>query len=203
MVSGPVPKSILESQTEADEPSRVPRQSPRSVSEPVPRPKLYDSGLAFSTSRREGLTLETSKSIAGLSDALLKLKMKKAENGSLESKPRQSLVPRTSVPTKDRENVETTAAPPSTSMRLSSIHRPRQSLAAIALGNDNIGGEGSEAGMKSTLVATGGIFKGIVAFVDVKTSDGDDAGPIFTEMLRSLGAKVGMPLHTSLRASLT
>lgn len=33
-------------------------------------------------------------------------------------------------------------------------------------------------------------FKGVVAFVDVRTADGEDASPIFVEMLKSLGARV-------------
>jgi hypothetical protein len=37
---------------------------------------------------------------------------------------------------------------------------------------------------------------GVVAFVDVKTSAGDEAGGLFVDMLRSLGAKVGCSGYT-------
>jgi len=37
-----------------------------------------------------------------------------------------------------------------------------------------------------------GCLKGVVAFVDVRTAEGDDAGSVFIEMLKSCGAKVRM-----------
>ncbi len=55
--------------------------------------------------------------------------------------------------------------------------------------------EGEQAGDKSLAAIMSstngeGCLKGVVAFVDVKTADGDDASPIFSDMLRALGAKV-------------
>lgn len=37
---------------------------------------------------------------------------------------------------------------------------------------------------------TAAVLKGVVAFVDVKTAEGDEAGHVFVEILRSLGARV-------------
>ena len=39
-------------------------------------------------------------------------------------------------------------------------------------------------------------LKGVVAYVDVHSSDGDDASPIFAEMLKSLGARVSEKQNT-------
>jgi hypothetical protein len=39
-----------------------------------------------------------------------------------------------------------------------------------------------------------GCLKGVVAFVDVRTEDGDEANAIFVEMLKGLGARVGTRL---------
>ncbi|SCZ89078.1 BZ3500_MvSof-1268-A1-R1_Chr1-1g00939 [Microbotryum saponariae] len=37
------------------------------------------------------------------------------------------------------------------------------------------------------------VLRGVVAFVDVRTLEGDDAGMIFTDMLKSMGARVSRP----------
>jgi hypothetical protein len=50
-------------------------------------------------------------------------------------------------------------------------------------------GDRSLAAILSTATETK-CFKGVVAFVDVRTTDGEDASPIFVEMLKSLGARV-------------
>ena len=47
-----------------------------------------------------------------------------------------------------------------------------------------------------------GCLKGVIAFVDVRTAEGDDAGSVFIEMLKTCGAKVNEaarrhPLHFS------
>lgn len=57
--------------------------------------------------------------------------------------------------------------------------------------------DGEQAGDKSLAAILSstcgeGCLKGVVAFVDVKTADGDDASMIFSDMLRSLGAKVSV-----------
>jgi 3-deoxy-D-arabino-heptulosonate 7-phosphate (DAHP) synthase class II len=36
------------------------------------------------------------------------------------------------------------------------------------------------------------ILKDVVAFVDVKTAEGDEAGGVFVDILRGLGARVGI-----------
>lgn len=177
------------------------RQSPRSVSEPVPRPK---SSLSSSTARREGLSLETSKSIAGLSDALNKLKVKRPDASSEPNRPKPSARIGLGPPSKvASSSVAPAAAAPSliepttsSSSRLSSVHRPRQSMLPPAKSPDSsISSEEECAGDKSlaaimSSTSGGGCFRGVVAFIDVKTSDGEDAGPIFTAMIKALGGKV-------------
>jgi hypothetical protein len=41
-------------------------------------------------------------------------------------------------------------------------------------------------------------LKGVVAFVDARTQEGDDASSVFVEMLKLLGAKVGLPARRRL-----
>ena len=56
--------------------------------------------------------------------------------------------------------------------------------------------EANEAGISDTALKTSSIgsplkfLKNCVVFVDVRTDDGDDAGSLFVEMLKSAGAKV-------------
>ncbi|KAK4685299.1 hypothetical protein P7C73_g4856, partial [Tremellales sp. Uapishka_1] len=139
--------------------------SPRSISEPLRR-----SALSLST-RREGFSnIETSKSLVGLSQALDKLKMKKSES-------RAKLSLATSVAVTPRFAVLQVPTP---------IPRPRFS-AVVPM--DDLPGDRSIAALLSSTSGEG-CFKGVVAFVDVRTAEGDDAGCIFSEMLRSLGAKV-------------
>jgi hypothetical protein len=64
--------------------------------------------------------------------------------------------------------------------------------------------EGGSAGKKSALK----VLKKCAIFVDVRTDDGDDAGSLFVDMLRGLGARVShkvlfssFPLNTCLRYS--
>ncbi len=66
---------------------------------------------------------------------------------------------------------------------------------------------GSSGGPSSTPTAPGPltpassapleILKECVIFVDVKTEDGEDAGSIFVDMLRGLGAKVCKEIRVS------
>jgi hypothetical protein len=203
MVSGPVTRRIQDSSSDLPQP----RPSSRSVSAPYSRTiaETPISRLSASTSRREGLSLETSKSIAGLSEALLKLKMKKIDlsaAGSSDTR-RESMIPRAPTPSYSKaqsEDLEESGSRSTANLsRLSSVHRPRQSLAALASGPSETTGDMGEAGDRSlaalVVSETGqGIMKGVIAFVDVKTSDGDDVSPLFSGMLRSLGAKVRLAI---------
>ena len=178
------------------------RQSPRSVSEPAPRAQPR-ADLSASTSRREGMSMETSKSMAGLSDALNKLKMRKSESLSEPNRhrPLTSLsiaAPASRAPLAGPSAFKQPALPvAASSSRISNVHRPRQSIAPLTMAPADISmtheeeqvGDRSLAAILSTTTETK-CFKGVVAFVDVRTADGEDASPIFVEMLKSLGARV-------------
>jgi hypothetical protein len=170
------------------------RPTMRSVSDPAPRPR---SSLASSTSsRREGFSADTSKSLAGLSDALAKLKVRREitqANTSTNAKSGPLAVLKPKAPSvlaevSDRLSTNTLNTSIPSSSRLSNVHRPRSSIvgADVSMMED---GDRSIAALLSS--STGGrALKGVVAFVDVKTDDGACAGDLWSEMLRSLGAKV-------------
>ncbi|TYJ54247.1 hypothetical protein B9479_005092 [Cryptococcus floricola] len=170
--------------------------SSRSVSNPGPR-----SRLSLSSSRREGLSDETSKSLAGLSSALEKLKAKKRlTNSSLSestSEPARGTAPSVTVSAPTRPHIfqdrpSNLSASTSTSAT-SAVAKPRMSvlpsdISVSAGAGDTSLGDQSIAGM----LAEGGArcFKGVVAFVDVRTSDGSDSAQVFANILRGAGAKV-------------
>jgi hypothetical protein len=165
----------------------------RSVSDPIPRPR---SSLASSTSsRREGFSADTSKSLAGLSDALAKLKLKRNIDG-MNAKAGPSTVLRQKGPTilatvVDNVNVNTLNTSIPTSSRLSNVHRPRSSIvgADVSMTND---GDRSIAALMSSANGGNRALRGVVAFVDVRTDDGGCAGDIWSDMLRGVGAKVSI-----------
>ena len=182
----------------------VPKPSSRSISEPATRPR---ASLSASTSRREGMSTETSKSLAGLSDALSKLKSKRPESASAPTRSQPHSNGSSSL------SMSAPSGPPSVKVtvptitlsqgssnlsRVSSVHRPRQSLALRShAGDESVDGEHAGDRTLADLVnSTSGTkcLKGVVAFVDVRTADGDDASPIFADMLRSLGARVSVCL---------
>ncbi|WVQ80415.1 hypothetical protein IAT38_002520 [Cryptococcus sp. DSM 104549] len=187
--------------------------SQRSVSAPVPRPRL-----SLSTSRREGMSDATSQSLAGLSEALEKLKAKKRLSGgeqapvSATAERRMSVVPSLTITEPaprsltDRPSnlsASTSASSSSGAPRLSLAgHRPRSSIAmgagdmsfSASAGGDGATGE-TGAGDKSILgmlSSRGGrkCFAGVVAYVDVRTSEGTDSGQVFADILKAAGAKV-------------
>lgn len=89
------------------------------------------------------------------------------------------------------------------SSRLSSIHQPRQSISRLgtisADGSGDVSMDGDHVADTSlaALVCSNvgeGCLKGVVAFVDVRTEDGDEANAIFVEMLKGLGARVSSRL---------
>ncbi|KAK8845394.1 hypothetical protein IAR55_006107 [Kwoniella newhampshirensis] len=206
MVSNPVlpPRAISNptptDDVETDSPSTV---QPRSVSAPVPRARL-----SLSTSRREGLSNDTSKSLAGLSEALNKLKTKKLESAtsSISEPMRKTPSVTFSAPPPvvvDRSldekpsNLATSTSSSATAAggtRLAG-HRPRTS---VNPGDSYITSDGDEGehvadqSIAALLCSTNGgrCLKGVVAFVDVRTSEGTDSGKVFTDILKGLGAKV-------------
>ena len=197
LISGPiqVPRSFtapLGSST-SDSMDVDERPTMRSVSDPVPRVGPRPS-LASSTSRREGFTADTNDKLAGLNDALAKLKVRRdASNANARSGPSTVLKPK--VPTILAEvpdhiaanNANTNVSIPSSS-RMSSVHRPRFSIvgADVSMMED---GDRSIAALISSSTGSKAL-KGVVAFVDVRTEDGACSGDLWSEMLRSLGAKV-------------
>ncbi|WVQ76382.1 hypothetical protein IAR50_006047 [Cryptococcus sp. DSM 104548] len=195
VVSNPVllPRNILQ----PAQPPLTTSTSPsnRSVSNPGPRPRL-----SLSSNRREGLSDETSKSLAGLSSALEKLKAKKRlSNTSLSesvSEPTRKTAPSMTASATTRPHIfqdRPSNLSASTPASASSNARPRTSVLpsdmsiSVAAGDTSLG-EQSIAGM----LAEGGArcFKGVVAFVDVRTSDGSDSTQVFANILRGAGAKV-------------
>ncbi|KAM0790809.1 hypothetical protein ACM66B_004655 [Microbotryomycetes sp. NB124-2] len=69
-----------------------------------------------------------------------------------------------------------------------------QSSATIAaMANPFTGAFSSSTGStssSSTTTAKSLVLKGVIAFVDVRTGEGDDAGMLFVDMLKSMGARV-------------
>jgi hypothetical protein len=203
LISGPiqVPRSFtapLGSST-SDSMDVDERPTMRSVSDPVPRAGPRPS-LASSTSRREGFTADTNDKLAGLNDALAKLKVRR-DASNANARPGPSAILKPKVPTILAEvpdhiaanNANTNVSIPSSS-RMSSVHRPRSSIvgADVSMMED---GDRSIAALISSSTGTTAL-KGVVAFVDVRTEDGACSGDLWSEMLRSLGAKVN-PLHPS------
>ncbi|WWD22340.1 hypothetical protein CI109_106831 [Kwoniella shandongensis] len=212
MVSNPVlPPRALSNPTSAVEAESdvLSTIQPRSVSAPVPRPRL-----SMSTSRREGLSTDTSKSLAGLSEALNKLKAKKLESASSSSSVSEPMRKTPSVtisePTLEPILIDrpldekpsnlsastssSTAGGGGGTTRLAG-HRPRTSVNAgdSSVVSDGDGGEHvADQSIAALLCSTSGgrCLKGVVAFVDVRTSEGTDSGKVFTDILKGLGAKV-------------
>ncbi|WRT63616.1 uncharacterized protein IL334_000539 [Kwoniella shivajii] len=172
----------------------------RSVSAPVARSRL-------SLSSREGLTGETSKSLAGLSDALNKLKMKKLEqqNNTPSATDSKELITPSIIlteplikPLNERPNnltcsTSATASSSSGSRIGTSGHRPRSSIhpGDLSTSSDE-GNHVADQSIAALLCSTNGdkCLKGVRAFVDVRTSDGEDSSRVFIDILKGLGAKV-------------
>jgi hypothetical protein len=197
LISGPiqVPRSFtapLGSST-SDSMDVDERPTMRSVSDPVPRAGPRPS-LASSTSRREGFTADTNDKLAGLNDALAKLKVRR-DASNANSRPGPSAILKPKVPTILAEvpdhiaanNANTNVSIPSSS-RMSSVHRPRSSIVGADVSMMEDGDRSIAALISSSTGSTA--LKGVVAFVDVRTEDGACSGDLWSEMLRSLGAKV-------------
>lgn len=202
VVSNPIRSSAIASESSsAAEMSQPPiAESNRSVSDPVPIPEsARPSRLSLSTNRREGMSLETSRSLAGLSEALEKLKSKKRLSGASASAepPRKPTIPSVTVtapapnvPKKEINGLSASAS--STTMAPLANHRARSSIhpGDSSISSDTAG----EKSILEMLSSTKGVkcFQGVVAFVDVKTSEGSDSSQFFSDILKSGGAKVSL-----------
>ncbi|OWZ72284.1 hypothetical protein AYX14_02253 [Cryptococcus neoformans] len=200
VVSNPIRSSATVSESfSAVEMSQPPIiESSRSVSDPVPIPEpARTSRLSLSTNRREGMSLETSRSLAGLSEALEKLKSKKRLSGASASAepPRKPTIPSVTVtgPAPNVSKKETnnlSASTSSTTMAPLANHRVRSAVhpADSSISSDTTG----EKSILEMLSSSKGVrcFQGVVAFVDVRTSEGSDSSQFFSDILKSGGAKV-------------
>lgn len=173
------------------------KQTIRSVSDPSGRPR------ASLSSRRESLMSDTSKSLAEMSEALAKLRVKRddpaepaSQSQSQPTRPLTALRPKVPsvlaevTPSGQTANNHINTIPPvATSSRLSSVHRPR---ASVAVAGADVTMDDVDRSMAVLMSTDKGeqALRGVVAFVDVRTEDGACAGDIWDAMLRSLGAKV-------------
>ncbi|OCF36066.1 hypothetical protein I316_01938 [Kwoniella heveanensis BCC8398] len=210
MVSNPLlpPRSLSDSSTGlTDDLESTSTTQPRSVSAPGPRESAGSQlRSSLSSSTREGLSGETSRSLVDLSEALGKLKMKRPENGSTSTQSRSHSTAATpSIKINGFRVFEekpanltgsTSSAGPDAgpSSRLSSAnHRPRASVSVhpgdLSTSSDEGAADQSIAAMLCSTIG-GGCLKGVRAFVDVRTSDGEDSGKLFVEILKGLGARV-------------
>lgn len=164
---------------------------------------------AVNNARRKSLTMETSKSLYGLSAALAKLTVKRpslegrsqdtepSKIASPEIRPNAALQHSTTKSTQPTKPVAISRLPQSTSMH------GRSSLAGLLAGRGSLDAKEGSLGRSgaSSLKGThpissgsnGNILKGVIAFVDVRTAEGDDTSAVFAEMLRSCGARVSEP----------
>ncbi|CAD6571431.1 MAG: hypothetical protein TREMPRED_000284 [Tremellales sp. Tagirdzhanova-0007] len=184
------------SSTSSSEEDEIPagRQSPRSLSYPA------GSRLSMGSSLREGLSLETTAKVNGLSEALERLKMKKLEATSSSSISSSLSRPSLAATTSHIELAQSSMTA-SSSSRLSAVLRPRRSTNVLS-GDCSMASDPAEiadrslAGIRCSTIGEG-CLKGVVAFVDVHTEEGADSSGIFEDILRYLGAKVlGRPTES-------
>ncbi|WOO80186.1 uncharacterized protein LOC62_03G003697 [Vanrija pseudolonga] len=148
------------------------------------------------STRREGWD-DTSRNLTGLSDALAKLKVRLPAPGGTDSvRPGIRRVSNTSSSSSSHSNTPT--MPDGKPKNLA--HRP--SLATLSARPVNPTAHNREPGDESfsvgdhslaslcTSASVGTFLKGVVAFVDVKTAEGDDASGVFVNMLKTCGARV-------------
>jgi hypothetical protein len=211
LISGPiqVPRSFTApfNSSTSDKMDVDERPTMRSVSDPVPRPR---SSLASSTSRREGFSADTNKSLAGLSDALAKLKVRRdatSANTTANAKAGPSTLLKPKAPTilaevpdhinANNANTNLNLNASISSSRMSSVHRPRSSIVGADVSMMEDGDRSIAALMTSSTGSTA--LKGVVAFVDVRTEDGACSGDLWSDMLRGLGAKVSYMTHAQIK----
>lgn len=164
--------------------------------------KVSATGTLIDNARRKSLTMETSKSLFNLSAALAKLTVKRP---SLEGKSADAEAitfasqQNGTVQPADNRKQSTTASLPITISRIpksTSIHGRSslggQSLSNLAGERDNRSESSSLKGMARdpTSTSSQNILKGVIAFVDVRTAEGDDTSAVFADMLRACGGRV-------------
>lgn len=183
VVSNPLVRPSVESSTLATIPGGEQvfqrPESPSAVSDPLNKPQ----------NRRTSLNLETSKSLHGLSAALAKLQMPKAKTGHgskpLTRTPRSSAESLSSVSSVSSGASKSRLSLPSSSDRESIAdigNRKAMSRQSYPPGKSDDTNKAPETNLR--------IFKGVIAAVDVRTSDGDDSSQYFADILRSCGARV-------------
>lgn len=171
----------------------------RSANVPNESHKTSDIGLGrpapVNNARRKSLTMETSKSLYGLSAALAKLTVKRP---SLEGKPPVESTT-FAQPTKSslaRAEAQPIAGP-SKPVAISRIPQSssvygRSLAGTLARGSLDAKslGQSVASSLKASAPLQNNTLKGVTAFVDVRTAEGDDTSAVFAEMLRSCGARV-------------
>lgn len=173
--------------------------SPRTVSAPV---------------LGQGLSAEGRTAMKGLAESLAKLNVRRSVGGDDKARrstggaadpagarpPLPTAQPAPLVPTASSMGPPTLPVP---GRRVSGLPVSRRVSSATSAANTSV--DGAEAGPSVSLTDSKSraslasiaadtevctTLKGVVAFVDVKTAEGDEAGGVFMEMLKGLGAKV-------------
>jgi hypothetical protein len=180
------------------------------------------SGLTRIPSRREGLGSDTKGSLYGLSAALAKLQVKASAPNQVEGEKRRLggfAMPTASSAAKSIAigSSEPGRLPGSAGLKRSSTMMGQRRVSSLAgVGQEQARSGPTQSQSRATsvappdsqLVRSGtiggnlqnliesdagtGCLKGVVAYVDVRTAEGDDAGMVFAEMLRYCGAKVSV-----------
>ncbi|WWC85714.1 uncharacterized protein L201_000580 [Kwoniella dendrophila CBS 6074] len=171
--------------------------SQRSVSAPMGGHKPRMS-LSSSTSTREGLTGETSKSLAGLSDALSKLKARRTES-AMSTSSLSNPVGRSDQAKENTPSISITKPlnerpsnlTSNSSRSRQSIH-PNHNQGDLSISSDESNNDVGNQSIAALLCSTNGskCLQGVRAFVDIRTSDGEDSGRLFIDILKGLGARV-------------
>nr|ODO04380.1 hypothetical protein L204_00739 [Cryptococcus depauperatus CBS 7855] len=158
-------------------------QSQRSVSAPAARPRT-------SISRREGMSAETSQSLAGLSHALEKLKAKKRLSSSSTSS--SSEPPRPTIPPSDPVAAPAAYIQEDSSRNLSVFTSAKMRRKSATVGDTSMTKVADNMSLSDMLNSKDAVqvFAGVVAFVDVRTSDGAVGASVFIDILRGAGARV-------------
>jgi hypothetical protein len=169
--------------------------------------KVSATGTLINNARRKSLTMETSKSLFNLSAALAKLTVKRpslegkspdAESTSFACQQNGAAQP------DDNRKHAVTASLPITISRIpkSTNAHGRSSLGGQSLTNlsgdrDNALGRSISSSLKGmgrdpATTSSQNILKGVIAFVDVRTAEGDDTSAVFADMLRACGGRVSL-----------
>ncbi|WVN87351.1 uncharacterized protein L203_102529 [Cryptococcus depauperatus CBS 7841] len=158
-------------------------QNQRSVSAPAARPRT-------SISRREGMSAETSQSLAGLSHALEKLKAKKRLSSSSTSP--SSEPPCSTIPPSDPIVASAAHIQEDSSRNFSVFTSAKMRRKSAIVGDTSMTKVADNMSLSDMLNSKDAVqvFAGVVAFVDVRTSDGAVGASVFIDILRGAGARV-------------